>query len=513
MTSTSTSTNISTSTNSILNPTVELKLDPITNAVLPLSTSQSAANELLRRRMARESLLAFTLYTFPSYRAEPFHYHLASQLDRVVNGEVKRMMLFAPPQHGKSELVSRRFPPFWLGRRPDDPVILASYASSLATSMSRSARSTVEAQEFSTLFPDIQTDQSSRAVDNWKIDRYRGVVKAAGVGGAITGHPAMLGVIDDPVENWKQAYSVTYRDMAWDWWRSTFYTRIWEEGSVVILMTRWHEDDLCGRILQDEGDNWTVLRYPAVAETQEERDEANALMGLPEGEGDPLGRQPGDPLCPGRFSKTYLDQVRNTVGPSVWVSLYQGSPRAKAGNRFQREWFEPVIDILPERFEALVRYWDKGSSTEERSPYTCGVLMGRYRGNYYVVDVIRGRWTASQREDVIKGTALADRQRYGFVRTWVEQEPGSGGKESAESTVRNLAGFHAQADRVTGSKEFRAEPYESQARIGTVRLMRGSWNWDYLDELTSYPTGRYLDQVDASSGAFSKIAAVGVLFA
>ena len=209
-----------------------------------------AARELLARRIARRHLLPFTKYTYPRYQPELFHRFLADALNDVVEGNCNRLMVLAPPQHGKSELVSVRLPAYWFGRRPDDPVILTSYAASLAHSKSRQAREVVESPSFKALFPNVTTSRTSRAVDNWTLADHRGELVAAGVGGPITGHGALLGIIDDPFENYAQAESATVRENVWQWYRSTLRTRVWEDGAIVLVLTRWHEDDLAGRLLK-----------------------------------------------------------------------------------------------------------------------------------------------------------------------------------------------------------------------------------------------------------------------
>ncbi len=462
---------------------------------------EEAAQELLRRREARKGLLNFTNYTFPQYLAEPAHELMAATLDQVVEGGVKRVMIFAPPQHGKSELVSVRLPAYYLGRHPDEPVILTSYAASLAEGKSRLARNVVESEEYQRLF-DVGTPRDSRAVNEWNIAGQRGGMLAAGVGGSITGHGAMLGIIDDPFENWAQAQSQTYRNAVWSWWRSTFRTRIWEHGAIILVMTRWHEDDLAGRIISQQSDEWTILRLPAVAESQQDRDDNNKRIGMTQGQPDPLGRVEGEALCPRRFSKVALDAIRRDVGSQVWGAEYQGVPRAPEGNRFKRSWFK-IVDASP-AVAKRVRYWDKAGS-EDTGKFTAGVLMAEAERTFYIEDAVRGQWSALGRETVIKQQAQLDTAR-GEVEIWHEQEPGSGGKESAEATTRNLAGFVVHAERPTGDKDVRMEPFAAQAEAGNVKLVRGAWNAAWLDEICAIPNGTYRDQGDATSGAFNKLA-------
>lgn len=421
----------------------------------------------------------------------------------------------APPQHGKSELASVRLPAYWLGHRPNDPIILTSYAASLAYDKSRQARDLVESLEYQRLFPGTKTRRDKRAVADWGLRDARGGVVAAGVGGPITGHGALLGIIDDPIEHWEQAQSVTLREKVWEWWQRTFRTRIWEHGAIVLIMTRWHEDDLGGRLLERDRGEWRVLRLPAVAETQEVRDDNAKRLNQPVGRPDPLGREPDEPLCPKRFSEQELKAVRGDVGELGWHASYQGAPRAPEGTWIKRSWFE-VVDGLPDGIESSVRYWDK-AATPGGGAYTCGVLMHRANGTYYIGNVRRGQWATGERERIIRETAEADAvlewpddgNGYHIVdpgpEIWMEQEPGSSGKDSVIASIRNLRGFRVHADRVTGSKLVRLQPFITQAEVGNVKLVRGLWNEAWLNELTAVPNSRYMDQVDGTSGAFNRV--------
>ena len=525
-------------------------------------------------RPERESLLEFTKYTFRRYKPDPAHELIAQKLTSLVKSrQGGRLMIFAPPQTGKSELVSIRFPAFWLGNRPDDPVILASYAASLAEDKGGKARDVARLPEYSEIFPEILINRD--AARHWTLaPPNRGYMFSAGVGGPVTGHGAMLGIIDDPFENWEQAQSAVFRKRVWEWWQGTFRTRIWENGVIVLIMTRWHEDDLAGRLLKRQPGKWEVLRLPALAETQKERDENNAYLGLQAGEPDPAGREPGEPLAPSRYSGTAMEEIKVEVGSRVWAAEYQGVPRPAEGDRVKREWLILVksAPIAARR----VRAWDKAGTTGA-GDWTAGVLMAESNGIYYIEDVVRGQWSALERSRMLLQTAILDAIEYGSIKIigwgkdkivsagrcircgrklqnlngagiashceecgidwmnaaapelddfmnmdivefienevidpgpdiWIEQEGGSGGKDSAGDDVRLLAGYKARAQKPAGSKEVRFESFAAQAEAKNIRVVNGDWNMDYINEIASFPNSTNDDQVDATSLAFSKLA-------
>lgn len=480
-----------------------------------LATPVVAAAELLRRRQGRRSFRAFIEYINGDYVFDPFHALLADTLQGVADGEIDRLMLFCPPQHGKSASASQLFPAYYLGRNPDHPIILTSFEANLAHTFSRTTRDIVEGDAYDALFggkagskAPVKTRQDSRAVDHWQLaPPYRGQYRAAGVGGGISGRGGMLGIIDDPVGNMDQARSLTYRDRVWDWYNTTFRSRIWKGGRIILIMTRWHEDDLAGRLLGTQSGHWTVLRLPALAESQAERDDANRRIGLPAGLPDPLGRAADEPLAPSRFDRATLVQMRDeyqrsAIGSYTWAALYQGSPRANKGGMFDRPHF-PIIDALPSDadIKARVRYWDKAGTSHGTGARTAGVKLALAKdGRIYIEHAIAGYYSAAEREKVIRQTAEMDGRK---VRIYIEQEPGSGGLESAQATIRNLAGFATFADRPSGDKDTRLEPFAAQAQAGNVYLLRGEWNMDYIEEMIAIPSGARRDQGDATSGAYN----------
>lgn len=483
-------------------------------------TRQQAAAELLRRREARRGLIKFAQYVDPLYVPDAFHIDVAAALEKVERGEILKLLIVAPPQHGKSRITSEIFPAYMLGKHSNDPGVIASYGADLAHSKSKEARQIVESAEYRALFGDlgphsvtpeidpIDTNDESRSIDEWHLSYpHRGKLRAVGIGGALTGFPAKWAVIDDPVKNLAEARSEVKRQEFKDWYRSVLRTRIQQGGAIVIIMTRWDADDAAGWLLREQPGEWTVLRYPALAETQEDRDINNKLLGLPEGLPDPLGREPGEPLAPHRFSREALLEIKKDAGSLIWAGLYDGMPRKAEGNMFKRHWF-PIVDAAPRKGKR-VRYWDKAGTEGGDGARTIGLLMLEAEdGLIYIEDVVGGWFSSLQRETTIKQTAEQDAIRYGSksaVKIWIEQEPGSGGKESAESTIRNLKGFVIKADRPSGDKDTRLEPFAAQCEAGNVKLVRGSWNEDYIEEMIAIPNGKRRDQGDASSGAFNRL--------
>ena len=481
------------------------------SGTIPIIPPSEAAQELLRRRKARESSLAFAQYVDPTYVSNDFYRDLTDHLDLVMSGGIKRLMIFAPPQHGKSRICTEIHPAHWIGEYPNLPVAVVSYGATPAQKFSANTRDIVESPEYARLYGDLsyrdeplRLREDSRAKGLWRLSHpYTGGLWAGGIGGPITSHGFGGIVLDDPFKDWKEAHSQVYRQGVYEYYRGTLMTRLWENGWVIIIMTRWHPDDIAGRLISEEGDEWVILRYPAIAETQEERDRNNELIGLPTGQPDPIGREPGEPLSPIRFSKAGLEEKRKNVGERAWGNEYQGAPRLAEGDMIKRHWFDYVTDVPASA--KRIRYIDK-AATQDGGAWTAMVLMAELNGTFYIEDVVRGQWSSNEREENIKKMIKLDTLKYGSKYVaYIEQEPGSGGKESAEHTIQNNAGYRIKADRPTGDKDTRLLPFADQAEAGNVKLLVASWNHDYLEEITAIPNSTYRDQGDATAGAFNKL--------
>ena len=279
----------------------------------------TAASELLARRAARGSLIEFTRYTKPDFQAGEHHKRIADALERVERGECRRLMIFAPPRHTKSELASRRFPAYYLGRNPTRQLITATYASEFAQDFGRDVREIVQDERYRVLFDaKLAADSTSRG--RWHTDA-GGVYFAVGVGGPITGRGAHLALIDDPVKNRQDAESETIRESVWHWYTSTLRTRLMPGGAIVLICTRWHEDDLAGRLLEAQqhgGEEWEVVSLPAISFDGEQE----------------------VALWPEWYPLSELKRIQGAIGPRDWLSLYQQTPTAEQGTFFHREWFK-----------------------------------------------------------------------------------------------------------------------------------------------------------------------------
>lgn len=431
--------------------------------------------------MGRPPFEAWLPLVSPTWQWDAPHLRLVQRyLARLTAGEIDKLMLFLPPRHGKSEMVTVRYPVWRLERDPEARVIVGAYNQSLAERFSRkSRRIALERMQLS--------GERATAAD-WETTAGGGV-RAAGVGSGVTGTGANLIIIDDPVKSREEANSEAYRERVWEWYTDDLYTRREPGAQQCLIQTRWHEDDLAGRILASEdAPNWTVLSLPAEAEAN-----------------DPLGRGPGEPLWPERFDNAALAGIRTVLGSWSYAALYQQRPMPAEGGMFKRHWFE-VVPAVPFEGER-VRYWDRAATAGD-GDYTVGVLMGRNGGLFYVEDVVRGQWSSGERDRVILATAERDAERYGKagVRVVGEQEPGSSGKDVSAAFARLLAGYPVHSEPVSRNKETRADPLAAQAEAGNVKVMRAAWNAAWFDELCAFPMGQHDDQVDATDGAFNRLA-------
>lgn len=445
------------------------------------------------KRRAKESFRAFVALVNPRFVFYPHCDLLADIIERVTSGELKRVMVFLPPRHSKSEMFSRLFSAYYLLRNPHHFVGINSYSAELAYTLSRAAR-----ENFLEAGGEISDEAS--AVKHWETSGGGGLW-AAGVGGPITGKGFHLGIIDDPLKNSEDAASEIIRAKQKEWYASTFYTRQEPDASIVVIQTRWNEDDLSGWLLSEEdqgeqAEGWHIVCLPAIAEEPPGIPEPCTL--------EPDIRADGEALCPERYDADKLQKIQARIGDYYFGALYQQRPTAKQGLFFHVDQIE-IVDAVPANLR-YVRGWDK-AATAGGGDFTVGAKIGTANGIFYITDIVRGQWDTASRDRTILQTAKLDGRQ---CRQKGEQEPGSGGKESAANFVRMLAGFPVSTEPSTAAKEVRADPFSSQVNAGNVKMLSGAWNRALLDELRAFPHGKNDDQVDGLSLAFNELNGGGV---
>lgn len=457
-------------------------------------------NQQVEKRKVKLSLSRFVEKT-SNIKLDRWQFDLCERLESLAKTTGRRLLICAPPQYGKSVIVSQRFPAWLLSEKPDHRIKLAAYNITHATSFGKIIRDILQSEEFAALNPGPLLELPKvTSAESWSTTarlQYRDSqpsFKALGLMTGFVGQGCDTLIIDDPYASPEEAYSETINAKVHSFWSDTAKPRLNEKTNVVVMFHRYQEYDLAGWLMEQEPDEWELIRYSAVADGEYRHPVTERLYP------DPLKRKEGEKLS-GRFSDAWLaSQQQNS---SVWLSQFQGRPTAKGGLYFKSEWFE-IVGAVPANSER-VRYWDKAGADEGKGDFTVGVLMAKApNGLFYVEDVVRGQWTAHPRNEKIKQVAELDRQKYGDIKTYVEQPPGLA-KESTDTVIRLLAGFSAYADPVRGDKTERAEPFKAQCEAGNVKLIKGEWNRKYIDELTAFPAGKNDDQVDGSSGAFNKL--------
>ena len=531
----------------------------------------------------------------------PYQKLIYEKLQAITDGRSKRLMIFLPPRHGKSELVTVRYTAWRLKNDPALNVILGSYNQRLANRFSRKVRITWEdslamqnsecrMQNPLAPVPDVRNgsafpegvpkmdqealpptssppNNSQFAILNSQFSPARrrlntvaewetglgGGVRAVGAGGGITGFGAGLVIIDDPLKSRAEAESKTYREKIWEWFRDDLYTRLEPNAAIILIQTRWHEDDLAGRLLgemDDGGEHWEVVSLPALAEPStaspyrsaerlaspaigsnkiEEAVPPNKTGGnAPANEHassssendigahpcssvaentspildpgpltlDPLGRLPGQALCPDRFTRDDLLRIKRNLGTYSFSALYQQRPVPAEGGLFKRLWFKRVVDHAPPNLR-WCRGYDLALSTKESADFTTSFrcAVDRSTGDLYIADGFRKR------------IEFPDQRRYILARMLEER----GTEHGIEQALHGLAFIQEfrrehrlvsrafRAVKVSADKFTRALSWANRAEEGKVVLVRGSWIEEFLEEVTSFPNGAHDDQVDAVS--------------
>lgn len=423
-------------------------------------------------------------------------------LAMVEAGQIDRLIINLPPQEGKSTRVTTIGPLWFLTRNPDRRIAIVSYAQDLADEFGRNIRNHIASNDGDdgTLDLGLRVARDNGAARRWKLDGTQGGVRAVGIRGGLTGRPVDALFIDDPISNLEQAYSKTYRDQAWGFWQSVGMTRLAPGAPVVLVLTRWHADDLAGRLLAaPDADRWTVLNIPAEAVD----------------ENDPLGRKPGEFLQSARRRTTeQWEQIKVAVGPKVWQSLYQGSPTLDEGGVFPHEWSryeEPlwtvradgahVVGGMGRNDQEMLLSWDLAFKGEDSSDFVVGQVWLRVGVHAYLLDQVRARMNFTQTCNAI--TAMAAKWPQATAKLVEDRANGPAVINALQRTVPGLVPIEPEGSKYARASAVSPLVWSKNVHIPSARL--APWSEDLMQEVLSFPAGANDDQIDALTQALNQL--------
>lgn len=416
--------------------------------------------------------------------------HLATlneEIVRTANTWNGRLLVMMPPRHGKSELVSHYTPAWYLGNNPHHQIILASYEMEFATGWGLKARDT-----FAQMAPDLWgINRLGRdAASHWTPAGYAGGMVCSGARGAISGKGGNLLIIDDPIKNEIEASSPTYRNRNWDWWQTTFSTRAEPGASIIIVMTRWHMDDLIGRLLVEMkagGEQWRILRLCAL---HDPRISAGSITDW---------REEGEALWPWRWPKDELERIKRNRGGYTWNALYQQVPAPPEGNVVLRTWWQYWTE-LPEGIDEWIQSWDMTFKDATGSSFVVGQLWARKGANKFLIDQIRERLTFTATLGALRGFTKRHPQTGAILIE--DKANGPAVMDTLQDEISGIIPVEPHGGKIARANAASPAIESGNVYLPNYKTMPGKeWVEDFIDEWSFVPHGEFWDQVDASSQA------------
>jgi predicted phage terminase large subunit-like protein len=445
-------------------------LQPSGTFSLPALEKRLAQERL--RRQSRTSLVAFTEHTFPKYQTAKHHKQIAEQLERVERGEVDRLMLLVPPRHGKSELASKRFPAWYLGRHPDHQFLSVSATKELAADFGRDVRNIVGSEEYQSVF-DTKLAEDSQAKGKWHTSA-GGIYYAVGIDGTVMGRGGHVVLVDDPFASMQDAMSEQTRKVVWEFYTGTLYNRMMPGGKIVIINHRMHEDDLSGRLLAQQaagGDKWEVVELKALSDD-------------------------GEALWPEWYPVEGLARIRANSTPRYWSSLYQQNPTPDDGIYFKAEWLRPYTQA-PARETMRIYMGSDYAVTAQGGDFTVHIVVGLDpEGRMYLLDIWRKQaasdeWVEAFCDLVLKWRPIGAAEEQGQIRAGIGPFLDKRSRDRRAYVARD-------AFPTRGDKAVRAQSIRARMASGGLYVPTGaSWYPDFRSELLAFDAGKHDDQVDA----------------
>lgn len=450
-------------------------------------TSLKYRQLLLKRHLvtmeAKSTFSTFIQYLDSNYQLKWFHKLIADKCQAVFDGKIKRLMIFLPPQHGKSQITSRFFPAWYLGNRPETKLVIASYSGDLSASFCRDSQRILESEVYTDIFGQVIGGKGLVKNSEYFETEGGGFYKSVGVGGSLIGRRGDLAIIDDPVKDAMEAYSETSRSRVWEWYTNVLETRLHNDSATILIMTRWHEDDLAGRLLDAEREKWDIINIPAIYEGIENEYDH---------------RRVGEALWPERHNVEKLERLRS-LSPRTFAALYQQSPVSLGGNIVKTEWFGKISprDFLiirhkePIIFFADTAYDEKNKKTDNDPTgiiATCRVDKTLY--------ITAGKKVFMQFPDLCRFIPEFAHQNGYDASSSVRIEPKANGT-SVVQQLKSQTGLNVvKTESPTDSKETRLTAASPIIEAGRVVLVIGAWTDEFIDEVCGFPNKVHDEYVD-----------------
>ena len=420
--------------------------------------------------IARHKLLGFAVTVHPEYEVADHHKQIARKLHDLVNRKLSRLMVFMPPRHGKSMLISELLPAWYLGNHPDHEVIFASYSQEVAGDFGRKVRNMMLEPVYQAIFPGVSVRDDSSSVKRFHTS-HGGAYFGAGAGGALTGRGANLIIVDDIHKNRDEAHSDVTTKSIREWYGSTLFTRRLPDAVVVIVQTRWSDKDLPKHLLDTEGEKWEVLSLPAINDA-------------------------GEALWPERFPIKELEEIKRTIGSQDFEALYQQRPSAIEGAMIKRGWFK-FYKVLPSDIREQIQSWDLTFKESSTSDFVAGQVWGSRGADKYLIDFVKARMDFPATVQAIRRMSAKHPKTYAKI---VEEK--ANGAALIATLKNEISGLIAYNPKT--SKEARLMAVSPEIEAGNVWLpdptiCPGIHDW--IEEVCNFPNGRNDDHVDAMTQA------------
>jgi predicted phage terminase large subunit-like protein len=436
--------------------------------------------ELLRRK-ADGDFFSFVRYVGNAdYRPNWHHQYMAKKINDFYEGITsRRLMLFVPSQHGKTQLASRYFPAYAMGRNPSARLVIASYSSDLAKSINNDVQKIIKSPEYQAVFPNVVLEKEKS--EEFTIKDYPGSCRAVGVTGGLTGHSVDIAIIDDPVKDDIEASSSTYRERVWQWYMKVVETRLHNDSRIILIMTRWHEDDLAGRILANQPEKWQVVSLPAIREDNTNPDDPRKI---------------GDALWPEKHSLEKINAFRR-LSEVAFSSLYQQRPAPAEGNKIKREWFEYCREgEVPGNMTWDL--WIDGAYTDKTANDPTGLMVAGYHDQTKKIYIKHAHDAFLEMPALLKlipeYAELHDLSNKSRIRF----EPKASGKSLRQmiNAVTDFSAVEIKGKLINEGKEARIQVAAPKVESGKVVLVDGAWNDKFVTQVCSFPNAVHDEYVD-----------------